>query len=127
MAESFFAAAASAGATSPLVLSLFVTGVVFQSALFSQVVEQVGVAGQPFPVRPLRGAGHLLRGADGFPLGGRNHSDQIAFHDHLRVGKAGLVQFAGGHQRGAERLRMHHARVQHAGQPHIGGPLSRER
>ena len=102
------------------------TGVVFQSA-FSQMIEQIGVARQTFPVRPLGGAGHLLRGANGFPFGGRNHSDQIAFDDHLRVGKAGLVQFTGGHQRRAERFGMHHARVQHAGQAHIGGPLSRER
>ena len=79
--------------------------------------------GSPFQSVHFVALGYLLRGANGFPFRGRNHSDEIAFHDHLRVGKAGFVQFTDGHERGAERLGMHHARVQHAGQPHIGGPL----
>ena len=122
VAESFLAAPASAGATSPLVLSLFVTGVVFQSA-FSQVARTDWRCQAALSSPSISWRGHLLRGADGFPLRRRNHSDQVAFHDHLRVWKAGLIHFTGGHQCRAQRLRMHHARMQHAWQPHIGGPF----
>ena len=127
MALSFFAAPAMAGGTSPLALIALGDSAWFSSRLSSQVLEQVRVAGQTFPFGPFGGCGYLLRGANGFPLGGRNHSHQIALHDHLRVRKLGLVQFTRRNQRGAQRLRMHHARVQHVGQPHIGGPLSPER
>ena len=43
------------------------------------------VTGQPFPLGPLCVFRNPLRGLDCFPLSGRYHSNQIAFHDELRV------------------------------------------
>src|SRR4051794_17220445 len=41
------------------------------------------VAGQAFPVGPLRAARYLIGGVDGLPFRRRNYSDEIAFYDHL--------------------------------------------
>ena len=68
MAESFFAAPASAGATSPRVLSLFVTRVVFQSAPSLRYLKRFALPGSPFQSDQFVEPGHPLRGLDRFPL-----------------------------------------------------------
>ena len=123
MAVSFFAAAAIAEGTSPLLLSLFVTGVVFQSASFSQIIEQVALPGRPFQ------SDHLVRSATCCAARMASHSvgattpTKLPFTTTCAFGKFVLSNCAGGNQLRAQRLRMHHARMQHAGQPDIGHPV----
>ena len=121
VAESFLGEPASAGATSPLDLSLLVTGS-FSSRRLPQIREQVRLPGSPFQsvhfVAPAtccaaRMASHSV---------GATTPTRLPFTTTCAFGKRLLSSVTGGNQRGAERLRMHHARVQHAGQPDIGGP-----
>ena len=86
------------------------------------MLVELGIAGQPFPIGPLRGAGNLLGGLDGFPLRRCHHSDKTPFHNDLRVRELLLIRLTRGDKRGPERLRMNHSRMQHPGQPHIGRP-----
>ena len=73
----------------------------------------MGVAGEAFPIGPLGGFGDLLRGADGFPLGGGDDSDEIAFHDTCALGYLVLSMAPAEMSVEPTSFRMDHTGVEH--------------
>src|ERR1700756_4512493 len=112
-----------AGWAAPLVLSLFVTGVVFQSQFSLRCLNSSGLPGRPFQ------SVHFVEFATCCAARIASHSVGATTPTRLPLtttcpfGNFVLSNSPGRPELRSERLRMHHAGMHHLRKPDIGRPF----